>query len=432
MLTRFVLENGMQFLIKELHHAPVASFWVWYRVGSRNETPGITGISHWVEHMFFKGTPAFPKGEIDRLISSHGGSLNGMTWLDFTAFLETLPSNHIDLAWRIEADRMTNATFDEDEVAAERTVIISERQGNENDPTFLLEEEVQAAAFRVHPYHHDTIGNMADLETITRDQLESYYRMYYGPHNAIGVLVGDVQAEAARQRLEELFAPIPRGPEPPPVRQVEPPQRGERRVIVEGEETTAYLQISYHAPAALDPDFVTLRVLNAVLAGANSISLFSGGGSDNRSSRLYKALVASELATSVAGIVSPTRDPYLYSIVATVRTGRTLVEVEEAVDRELRRLQTEPVTADELAKAVKQVRAQFAYSAESATNQAYWLGLAEVVADQAWFDSFLDRLAAVTAEDVLELANRILQRRNRTTGWYQPVQTATHSEEAGT
>ena len=420
MLTAFELDNGMRILIKEVHHAPVASFWVWYRVGSRNEKPGITGISHWVEHMLFKGTDAFPSGEIDRLVASHGGSLNGMTWLDFTTFLVTLPSAHIDLALRIEADRMVNSLFTSDKVESERTVIISERQGSENRPTFLLGEEVQAAAFRVHPYHHDTIGNMCDLATITRQDLWDHYRMYYGPHNAIAVLVGDVDTAQARARITELFGAIPRGPEPLPVTQVEPEPRGERRLTLEGEGTTAYLDVSFRAVAARDTDFPVLRVLNAVLGGANSMSLFSAGGGDNRSSRLYKALVETELAASAGSSVTPTVDPFLYSIDATVRSGRAPEEVEEALDVELLRLVDEPVSQEELHKAAKQVRAQFAYSAESVTNQAYWLGFSEIVADHEWFTSFLDRLAAVTADDVQRLASRLLARRNRVTGIYLP------------
>jgi len=315
---------------------------------------------------------------------------------------------------------MFNALFDPEEVASERSVIISERQGAENRPTFLLGEELQAAAFRVHPYRQETIGNMCDLETITRQQLWDHYRTYYGPHNAIAVLVGDVDAQRSRERIEELFGSLPRGPQPTPVTQREPEQKGERRVHLEGDGSTSYLDIAYHAPAAQDPDFAALRVLNAVLAGANSMSLFSGGGSSNRSSRLYKALVETELATSVSGEVTPTIDPFLYTISATVRSGRTVAEVEAALDAELQRLVDEPVTSEELLKAAKQVRAQFAYSSESVTNQAYWYGFSEIVADYTWFETFLDRLAAVTAEDVQRLAQKILKRRNRTVGTYVP------------
>jgi len=161
------LDNGLTVLLRESRHTPVATFWVWYRVGSRNEVPGITGIAHWAEHMLFKGSRAFPKGEIDTQIARNGGLMNGFTWLDFTTFFETLPADRIDLGLRIESDRMVNALFDPEEVEPERMVIISERQGAENDPTFLLSEEVVGAAFRVHPYHHDTIGDMCDLETMS-------------------------------------------------------------------------------------------------------------------------------------------------------------------------------------------------------------------------------------------------------------------------
>ncbi len=165
------LSNGLTILVKEAHAAPVASFWVWYRVGSRNEHLGITGISHWVEHMLFKGTPTFPKGAIDKAIAREGGASNGLTWHDFTTYFATLPAERIELEVRIEADRMNNALFDPDETASERIVIISERQGSENSPAFLLGEELMGAAFRVHPYGATTIGHMCDLETMTRDQL---------------------------------------------------------------------------------------------------------------------------------------------------------------------------------------------------------------------------------------------------------------------
>ena len=169
--TKAVLDNGLTVIVRESHNAPVSTFWCWYKVGSRVERPGITGVSHWVEHMLFKGTPAFPKRELDRMISREGGMWNGFTWLDFTTYFETLPADRFDLAFSIESDRMVHAVFDPKEVASERTVIISERQGNENSPQFLLAEEVQAAAFRVHGYHHEVIGDLCDLQTMTRDQL---------------------------------------------------------------------------------------------------------------------------------------------------------------------------------------------------------------------------------------------------------------------
>lgn len=414
------LDNGLTVLLKEDHHAPVTTFWVWYRVGSRNEVPGITGIAHWAEHMLFKGSQAFPKGEIDRQIARNGGVQNGFTWLDFTAFFETLPADRVDLGLRIEADRMVNALFDPEEVALERTVIISERQGAENEPVFLLNEEVIGAAFRVHPYHHDTIGDLCDLEAIGHEDLWRHYQTYYGPNNAIAVAVGDFEPAQMLARIADLFGPIPARSDPPPVNRPEPPQRGERRILLEGPGATAYLQVAYKAPQAAHPDFFPMALLSTILTGAGGMNLFSGPP-PNRSSRLYRALVETGLAASVSGSLSPMLDPYLYSIVATVRDGRSLEEVEAALNAEMERILAGPIAAEELQTALKQSKAQFAYSSESVTNQGFWLGLSSVVADTDWFESFLDRLASVTVQDLHRAANTYLTRRNRTVGHYVPL-----------
>ena len=419
MTDRYTLDNGLTVLIKEMHHAPLASFWVWYRVGSGDERPGTTGISHWVEHMLFKGTPQFPKGDIDRQVARVGGALNGMTWLDFTTYLETLPSNQIDLGLRIEADRMANALFDPQEVETERTVIISERHGAENDPTFLLDEEIKSAAFRIHPYRTDTIGDMCDLQSMTREDLWRHYRTYYTPNNAVAVLVGDVDRDQALARIDELFSPIPAGPEPRTFRRPEPQQMGERRVVREGEGSVAYLQVAYHIPDAASSDYLALAVMNAALTGPSAMS-FSGGGGTNRSSRLYRALVEAELASSVSASSVVSKDPFLYEISATVRTGRTLSEVEEALFVELDRLATEPITENELGKALKQSRAQFAYATERVSNQAFWLGWTETIDSYDWFETYIDRLSAVTCHDVQRVAQEYLAPVNRTVGWYVP------------
>ncbi len=411
------LDNGLTILLQERHYAPVTTFWVWYRVGSRNEVPGITGIAHWAEHMLFKGSEAFPKGQIDRQIARSGGVMNGLTWLDFTTFLETLPAERIDLGLRIEADRMAYALFDAGEVDLERTVIISERQGAENQPTFLLSEEIGAAAFRVHPYHHETIGDMCDLQTISREQLWHHYQAYYGPNNAIAVAVGDFDTPRMLERLEELFGPLPARSDPPPVLRPEPPQRGERRVNLEGPGNTSYLQLAYRAPAAADPDFFPMTVLTTILSGAAGMNLFSSS-SPNRSSRLYRALVESGLAVSLSGSMPATLDPYLYHISATVRAGNSPSQVEEAADREIDRVLEQPISDKELATAVKQAKALFAFSSESVTSQGYWLGYSSIVADTGWSDSFLASLEAVTVQDVRRVAQTHLRRSNRTVGHY--------------
>jgi zinc protease len=419
MIEKQTLDNGLTILLRENHHAPVTTFWVWYRVGSRNELPGITGIAHWTEHMLFKGSEAFPRGQIDKQIARNGGVMNAFTSLDFTTFFETLPADRIDLGFRIEADRMVNAVFDPEETSLERTVIISERQGSENQPTFLLGEEVVGAAFRVHPYHHETIGDMCDLETITHADLWRHYQTHYGPNNAVVVAVGDFDAPKMLARIQELFGPVPARSNPSPVNRPEPPQRGERRVDLEGPGSTAYLQVAYHAPAARESDFFPMVILSAVLTGASGMSMFSAAP-PNRSSRLYKALVETGLAAGVSGSLWPALDPHLYNVLATVRTGRGLDEIESALDAEIERALAEPISQDELDTAVKQARAQFAYSSESVTNQGFWLGYASIFADTDWFEQFLNRLAAVTVEDVHRVANLYLPRRNRTVGRYVP------------
>ncbi|MGE5602857.1 MAG: M16 family metallopeptidase, partial [Nitrososphaerales archaeon] len=399
-------------------------------VGSRNERAGTTGISHWVEHMLFKGTPTYPQGEFDKAVSREGGMFNGMTWIDFTTYFETLPSDRIDLALRVESDRMSNAVFDPEETELERTVIISERQGNENNPNFLLGEALQAAAFQAHSYHHPVIGWQSDLESMTRDQLYEHYRTFYAPSNAVVAIAGDFESEAMLARIQELFGPIPTGPALPKFAPVEPLQRGERRVLVEGPGTTQYLEIGYRAPNANHPDYHAFVILDTILGGAKGMSLW-GGGTSNRSSRLYKALVETELASDADCAISSTIDPYLFSFSATVREGRTLAEVEAAVLAEVQKVVDGQIDKAELQKAIKQTKAQFAYSSESVTDQGYWLGFSEVVSDIGWFEQFLDRVNAVTLDDVHRVARTYLKPSQRTVGWYVPLGAAFVPQGAG-
>jgi zinc protease len=418
-VTRTKLKNGLTVLLKEVHTAPIISWWVWYRVGSRHERPGFTGASHWVEHMMFKGTKKFPGDYSDRSIARDGGMRNAMTWIDWTAYFETLPADKIDFALRLEADRMGRALFPPKEVESERTVIISERQGHENHPSFRLSEEVQAAAFRVHPYHHEVVGDLADLHGMTRDDLYTHYRRYYAPNNAIAVAVGDFKTTAMLARIEKLFGGYKPRPLPKLTARPEPEQKGERRIALTGEGETAFLEAAYHIPNAQHPDFFPMVALDSILGGASSLNPF-GSGLSNRSSRLYKALVESGLAASAGGSLSPTVDPFLYYIFCTVRAGQTPEAVEKALDVEIDRLRAEPVSEAELAKAVKQARALFAYDTESATRQGCWLGFTEIFGSYHWFENYLDRLAAVTVADVQRVAQTYLARTNRVVGHFTP------------
>ncbi|MBN1966550.1 MAG: insulinase family protein [Anaerolineae bacterium] len=415
---KHVLDNGLTVLLKPLHHAPLISWRVMYRVGSRNEQTGGTGLSHWLEHMMFKGTPTFPGGQLDRMIDREGGYWNAHTFIDFTGYYETMPADRIDLALRLEADRMVNAQFDADEVESERTVIISERQGAENSPTFWLGEEVTAAAFRVHPYRHEVLGDMADLHTITRDDLYGYYKRHYMPNNAVAVAVGDFDPDVMLARVRALYEVIPPGTDPRPVARQEPAQVGERRVRIERPGDTAYVTVAYKAPRAIDPDWFPLAVLESVLGGP---SVMGGGSIDGKTSRLYRALVLSELAAGVDASLIPTIDPYLFEFSLTLREGRTHAEVEAALDAELERVRREAISQAELEKAIKQARALFAYSTESVSGQAFWLAFSEIFADYGWFEGFVERLSAVTVADVRAAAEKYLDPRQRTVGWYIPT-----------
>lgn len=417
--TKLTLSNGLQVLMKENHNSPIISHWIWYRVGSRDEVPGLTGASHWVEHMMFKGTSQFPLGALDRAISREGGYLNAFTFLDWTSFFETLPTDKIDLALRLEADRMFNSLFEPNEVSSERTVVISERQGSENEPLFRLSEEVQSATFRVHPYHHEIIGDLTDLYSMQREDIYHHYRTYYVPNNAVLSIAGDFETQAMLDRIRELYEPLVAGPQPPRLVRTEPPQAGERRVSVEGPGETVYLQVSYRAPAADDPDFFALNLLDSLLTGPTNLNMF-GGGVTNKTSRLYKALVEKELAISVNGGLQATIDPYLYTTVITVHPKHNASDCIAAMEAEIKQLQDAPPPIEELERALKQARAIFAYGSESISNQAFWLGFAEMFATVDWFTTYLERLAAITPADVQRLAQTCLRPQNRTLGVYLP------------
>ena len=413
-LTHHTLPNGLTVLLREAHSAPVISWWLAYRVGSRNEPTGVTGISHWVEHMMFKGTERFPAGMLDREIDRAGGQWNAFTSMDATKYFETLPAGKIDIAMEAEADRMTNAIFDPDETESERTVIISERQGAENQPTFWLQEELRGAAFRVHGYHHEIIGDEADLRTMTRDDLYNHYRRHYNPANAAAIAVGAFDSDEMLAKIERLFGSIDASAAPELFARPEPAQSGERRVVVERPGKTAFFELCHRVPAADHEDWFKLRLLDAILSG-------SGGASDNKTSRLYRALVKSEIAAGVGAWLMPTVDPYLYSIIVTLRDDRQPAEAEAVLLEEIARLQTDGVSDAELEKARKQTRAAFAYSAESVTEQAYGLAQSFILGDVHWFDRYSERLMAVSAEDVLAVANRYLVPRKRVVGILNPT-----------
>lgn len=419
--TEYRLANGMLVLLRESHAAPVATCWVWYRVGSRNEVPGTTGISHWVEHMLFKGTPTIGKGEMDRLVARNGGTFNGFTSSDYTAYFETLPADKIELGLQIESDRMANALFVPEEVDSERTVILSEREGHENDAEWWLNEAMAAATYQIHPYRNEIIGWKGDLLAMTREELYTHYQTYYMPNNAVLVLVGDFEQAAMLEMVEKYFGHLPTGPAIPAVRAIEPEQQGERRVTIRRPGAAEYVQISYHTPNCRNADFAPLIILDAVLSGAKGLG-FGGGAQTNRSARIYRALIETQLASYAGSGFRPSYDPGLFDLDATVQDGHTASEVEQALIAEVEKIREQGVDAAEVAKAIKQTRAQIAYSSESVTSQALQLGMWEVLDSYKRLDTILDEVAAVTPADVQRVAQTYLHENNRTVGYFIPTE----------
>jgi len=423
MLRRATLDNGLTVLVQEEHTAPLASVWCWYKVGSKDERAGLTGVSHWVEHMNFKGTTNIPRDQVKGIIEQFGGSWNGYTWIDQTTYLETATKDALDRMLFIESERMANCLYHPDDCESERSVIISELHGGENDPDQFLDQEVVATAFKAHPYRHPTIGWLSDLEAMTRDDLYSYYRRYYVPNNAALVIVGDVDADEALRRAEQHFGKIPAGALPPRQTTIEPEQTGERRVTIRKPGTTAYLKLACHSPAVTDPRFYALLVLDAALTGAYGLNLWSSFRTPppQRSTRLYKALVGKGLASAVNGSLLPTELPFVYIISATATDGTPLAAVEHELVEELARVAKDGITPAELVKAKSQLNARLVFENDSVTNIAHQLGYFETIAGVDVFTGFRPRIAAVTLEEVAAAARTVLTESNRTVGWFDPL-----------
>jgi zinc protease len=417
------LDNGLKVLIQEEHTAPLASVWCWYKVGSKDERPGLTGVSHWVEHMNFKGTTNIPRDQVKGIIEQFGGMWNGYTWIDQTTYLETAICDALDRMLFIEAERMANCLYHPDDCESERTVIISELQGGENDPDQLLDQEVTATAFKAHTYRHPTIGWLSDLQTMSRDDLYAYYRRYYVPNNATLVIVGDVETDSALRQVAHHFGRIQPGADVPRLQTVEPPQTGERRVTIRREGTTAYLKASFHAPAATDTAFVPLVLLDAVLTGAKGLNLWSSFrvAPPQRSARLYRALVDRGLASNVSGSIVPTAQPFLYTVSATATANTSLSGVEAVLLEELDRVQRDGITPAELAKAKAQLEARLVFENDSVTNIAHQLGYFETIAHVELFRTLPGAIASATADSVVTAARHILAASNRTIGWFEPL-----------
>ncbi|OYT71758.1 MAG: peptidase M16 [Chloracidobacterium sp. CP2_5A] len=412
---RHILSNGLTVLLKEATSSPIVSAMIWYRVGSRNEPAGKTGLSHFLEHMMFKGTRRLGKGEIDHLTLVNGGRNNAFTWMDFTAYYFAFAADRWDVALEIEADRAQNAAFDPAEFESERQVVLEELQMCLDSPFDALEMEIWATAFRQHPYRAPTIGWREDVERLTVDDMRRYYESYYCPNNATLVVVGDIRPEAALRRIEATFGALPMRDVPPPPHACEPPQRGEKRVTVKKPTPLPRLTIGYHAPEVAHPDSYALHVASMLL-------------SYGRTSRLYQRLQEKdESVTFATAHYAEHIDPSLFTIAAEVKPDRAPAEVEAAITEEVERLAQEPPTELELAKAKRQTEAQFILGNEEILNQAMLLGEYETIAcgprvtedarGYRYLDAYLQRARQVSAADIQQAAAAYLRRDNRTVGW---------------
>jgi zinc protease len=408
------LENGLKVVVREDHRAPVVVSQIWYRVGASDEPDGLTGISHVLEHMMFKGTAKHPSGEFSRIIAENGGRENAFTGPDYTAYFQQLEKSRLPIAFELEADRMRNLVLDPQEFAKERKVVMEERRLRTDDqPEARAYERFMATAYTTHSYKNPIIGWMRDLEKLTVDDLAAWYRRWYVPNNATLVVVGDVEPEAVIALAREHFGKIPAGTVDGTTIPAEPPQNEVRRSTLRAPAQVPTLLIGFHAPAFSardDWEPYALAVLNGVLDGGDS-------------ARFARELVREQRIAASAGVgYGPTaRHPVLFTISATPSAGRTAAALEQAILAQIERVQAEPVAAAELDRVKAQVAAGNVYARDSVFYQAMQMGMLETVGlDWRLMDRYVERVRAVTAAQVQAVARKYLVKSNMTVTVLEP------------
>jgi len=409
--------NGMTLLLAPDHASPVFTFMVVYHVGSRNEAPGNTGSAHLLEHMIFnKSTENFGKAhghktfqEVLYEAGADYGSTNMTTWYDRMNGYSTLPSDKLELAMKIEADRLGRALILDSERQSEMSVVRNEYEIGENDPAQALEKAVVSTAIQAHPYHWSTIGYRSDIEGVTTEKLREHYKSFFWPNNSDALLVGDFDPETALALFDREFGAFKKSDHPiPQVITQEPPQEGERRVVVQRPGSLGMVMLAYLRPGAKDPDFIPLDVLTSILA-------------DGVNSRLYRALVEPGLATNINANNYTLRDPYPILVDATVASGKTQAEVEAALKATLAEIAAKGVTDDEIRRAQQQIEVAVIRSRDGTYNYASGLGEAIASADWKWFLTYVENVKTVTAADVKRVAARYLVPQHATVGWFVPA-----------
>ena len=384
---------------------------IWYRAGSRNEISGKTGLAHLTEHMMFKGTVKYGKGEFSRRIARNGGTENAFTGKDYTAYFENLSSNKVGLALELESDRMKNLVLSRKEFKLEREVVKEERRlRTEDDPQSLVVEQLYATAFLVHPYRSPIIGWMSNLNNLRRNDVTGFYKRFYAPNHATLVIVGDIQPKKLLAKIRQTFGKVPKGFPAPALNIKEPEQRGERRFVIKKEAQLSFVMAGYRVPNYSHPDHYALIVLANIL-------------SSGKSSRLYRGLVYEKGLALDAGGYYPglSANPDLFYIYGIPQKDQTPEALEEALHEEIKRLRTKPVTARELQKAKNQIAAEAIMARDSNFYQAMQLGMAETVgAGYAYQESYVDKIQKISRKDVLRAARTHLTSDRRTVGILLP------------
>lgn len=414
------LENGLRILMLEDHSAPVISYQVWFDVGSRNERPGITGISHMLEHMMFRGSAKYGPEEHSDIVKAHGGSLNAFTSEDMTVYFENISSDQLELVIHLEAERLANLRLTDETFQPERSVVAEERRvGNDNNVFGAAWERAQAASYIAHPYQWSVVGWMSDIQGYTVEDVQAYYETYYAPDNATAVLVGDFDPERAVALFERYYGAIPAGAPRPEVRTVEPPQQGERRTTFRRPAQLPFLFATYHIPEASHADFAALEVAQKIL-------------SDGETSRIYRRCVYDEqLANFAGGFIAEQRDPGLFWAYVFVNEGVAIEDAERALFEEIEGLATTPPSENELRKAKNQLESDFVFGLQTAMGKGMAIGQSVILhdGDHLAFTRRLDETRGVTAADVARVVETYLVPDNRSVLTLQPV--APPAEEGG-
>jgi zinc protease len=416
---RVVFDNGLTVLVQEDHGAPLVSVAIMYAAGARNEAAGQTGIAHYVEHMNFRASARFPGSENTESITRLGGRWNGYTWIDQTYYAATVPREKLGLVLDIEADRMTAAVFDPLEFEKERASVIAELRSYD-DPQSLLYDAVLAASFELHPYRHNTIGWLTDVEQITRDEAFRFYRRYYHPGNAVLAVVGDVDPAAAIEEVRRRFAAFPAEGESGAVRTVEPEPGGQRRVIVRRPGPHALLMAAWRAPALRDPDFPVMVLFDALLAGGKGF-YFTREYPPPPRTPLERALPGAGVATRASSDWQASRYPYVYTLQASVTEANGLGAAEDALFRALSGAAERDWTDEEMRAARRQVRSAWAADLDDLAGRAHQLAFFEVCGGAESLGALPEQLERVTREDLRRFARERLGAERATVGWFVPT-----------